>query len=121
MQKFGAISDSELPGRRPSRQGKAVHCRLDLTGYILRTVLPLAQADIAEAERLTAPERDSLRVLALLEDPPSAPNRLVRARLIDAALVRVALSSGRSCNSTRPCPSGRWTWKLLGFKVQHTE
>jgi len=102
VQKFGAKSDSELPGRRPSRQGKAVHCRLDLTGYILRTVLPLAQADIAEAERLTAPERDSLRVLALLEDPPSAPNRLVRARLIDAALVRVALSSGRSRNSTRP-------------------
>ena len=55
--------------------------RLDLTGYILRTVLPLAQADIAEAERLTAPERNSLRVLALLEDPPPAPNRLVRAAM----------------------------------------
>src|SRR5208337_393730 len=72
--------------------------RLDLTGYILRAVLPQAQADIAEAERLTAPERNSLRVLALLEAPPSAPHRLVRARLIDAALVRVALSSGRSRN-----------------------
>jgi uncharacterized protein (DUF1778 family) len=27
--------------------------RLDLTGYILRNVLPQAQADISEAERLT--------------------------------------------------------------------
>ena len=53
--------------------------RLDLTGYILRSVLPQAQADISEAERLTLSERDSLRVLALLENPPPAPDRLVRA------------------------------------------
>jgi uncharacterized protein (DUF1778 family) len=53
--------------------------RLDLTGYILRSVLPQAQADISEAERLKLSERDSLRVLALLEDPPPAPDRLVRA------------------------------------------
>jgi uncharacterized protein (DUF1778 family) len=53
--------------------------RLDLTGYILRCVLPQAEADISEAERLTLSERDSLRVLALLEDPPAAPDRLKRA------------------------------------------
>lgn len=53
--------------------------RLDLTGYILRNMLPKAQADIAEAERLQLSERDSLRVLALLENPPAAPERLVRA------------------------------------------
>ena len=53
--------------------------RLDLTGYILGNVLPKAEADIAEAERLTLSERDSLRVLALLENPPAAPDRLVRA------------------------------------------
>lgn len=53
--------------------------RLDLTGYILRNVLPQAQADIAEAEHLTLSERDSLRVLDLLENPPPAPERLVRA------------------------------------------
>ena len=41
--------------------------RLDLTGYILGAVLPKAEADIAEAGRLTLSERDSLRVLALLE------------------------------------------------------
>jgi uncharacterized protein (DUF1778 family) len=53
--------------------------RIDLTGYILRSVLPQARADIAEAERIMLTERDSLRVLALLEDPPEAPDRLVRA------------------------------------------
>jgi uncharacterized protein (DUF1778 family) len=53
--------------------------RLDLTGYILGTVLPRAESDISEAERLTLSERDSLRVLDLLENPPRAPRRLVRA------------------------------------------
>jgi len=52
--------------------------RLDLTGYILGTVLPKAEAEIAEAERLALSERDSMRVLALLEDPPAAADRLVR-------------------------------------------
>ncbi len=53
--------------------------RLDLTGYILGAALPQAEADIAEAERLTLSERDSLHVLALLERPPQASPRLVRA------------------------------------------
>lgn len=52
---------------------------LDLTAYILRTVLPKAEADIAEAENLALSERDSLRVLALLEHPPAPSARLVRA------------------------------------------
>jgi uncharacterized protein (DUF1778 family) len=53
--------------------------RLDLTGYILGAVLPKAEADIAEAERFVLSKRDSLRVLALLENPQAAPDRLVRA------------------------------------------
>ena len=53
--------------------------RLDLTGYILGAVLPQAKADIDDAERLELSERDSLRVLELLENPPPAPERLVRA------------------------------------------
>ena len=50
-----------------------------VTGYILGAALPKAKADIAEAERVMLSERDSLRVLALLENPPAAPDRLVRA------------------------------------------
>jgi uncharacterized protein (DUF1778 family) len=53
--------------------------RLDLTGYILRNALPQAEADIRDAEQLKLSERDSLRVLDLLENPPPAPERLVRA------------------------------------------
>ena len=53
--------------------------RLDLTGYILGTVLPQARADINDAEQLKLSERDSLRILELLENPPPAPARLVRA------------------------------------------
>lgn len=52
--------------------------RLDLTGYILRNILPLAEAVIAREEQLALSERDSLRVLDLLENPPAAPARLVR-------------------------------------------
>jgi uncharacterized protein (DUF1778 family) len=53
--------------------------RLDLTSYILRLALPDAAAVIARAERQELSERDSLRVLDLLENPPTAPERLVRA------------------------------------------
>jgi uncharacterized protein (DUF1778 family) len=80
-----ALSDSgrvELrlrPEDKATLTRAALIKRLDLTGYILRTVLPQAQADIVEAERLSLSERDSLRVLALLEDPPKASDRLVRA------------------------------------------
>jgi uncharacterized protein (DUF1778 family) len=53
--------------------------RLDLTGYILRSVLPQAAAVIEREEHLQLSERDSLRILELLENPPAAPARLVRA------------------------------------------
>ena len=52
--------------------------RMDLTGFILRTVLPAARSVIERAERLQLSERDSLRVLALLESPPE-PNAKLRA------------------------------------------
>lgn len=53
--------------------------RLDLTGYILRAVLPQAEADISEATKINLTERDSLRVLDLLENPPAPSERLRRA------------------------------------------
>ena len=52
--------------------------RLDLTGYILRTMLPQAEAAIEREERQELSERDSLRVLDLLENPPAPNARLVR-------------------------------------------
>jgi uncharacterized protein (DUF1778 family) len=53
--------------------------RQDLTGYILGTVLPRAETEIAQAERVSLSERDSLRVLKLLENPPAPNARLLRA------------------------------------------
>ena len=44
-----------------------------------KTTLIRAEADIADAEHLTLSDRDSLRVLDLLEHPPAASKRLVRA------------------------------------------
>lgn len=53
--------------------------RLDLTSFILRAALPRAQAVITESEKLILSERDSLRVLDLLENTPDPPARLIRA------------------------------------------
>jgi uncharacterized protein (DUF1778 family) len=50
----------------------------DLTDFVLRHALRAAKAVIEEADRLRLSERDSLRVLKLLENPP-APNAKLRA------------------------------------------
>lgn len=52
---------------------------LDLTGFILRSVLPEARSVIDRAEHLALSERDSLKVLDLLEHPPKPTTRLKRA------------------------------------------
>jgi uncharacterized protein (DUF1778 family) len=51
----------------------------DLTGFILRTVLPAAERVIERTERVELSERDSLRVLELLENPPKPTAKLRRA------------------------------------------
>ncbi len=53
--------------------------RADLTTFILQSMLPLAREVIANAERLALSERDTIRVLDLLENPPKAGARLRRA------------------------------------------
>jgi uncharacterized protein (DUF1778 family) len=53
--------------------------RSDLTGFILRTVLPAAERIVSKSERLTLSERDSERVLDLLENPPRPSSKLLRA------------------------------------------
>jgi uncharacterized protein (DUF1778 family) len=52
----------------------------DLTDFVIRNALRAAKAVVEEADHLQLSERDSLRVLDLLENPP-APN----ARLLAAA------------------------------------
>jgi uncharacterized protein (DUF1778 family) len=52
----------------------------NLTSFVLRQALIAAKAVIAEAEKVSLSERDSLRLLEALENPP-APN----AKLLAAA------------------------------------
>jgi uncharacterized protein (DUF1778 family) len=57
----------------------AAHERLDVTSFIMRNVLPAARDVMDRAERIVLSERDSLRVLALLENPPKPTAALIAA------------------------------------------
>lgn len=52
--------------------------RTDLTDFVLRHALHAARAIIESSDRVRLSERDSPRVLELLENPP-APNARLRA------------------------------------------
>jgi uncharacterized protein (DUF1778 family) len=53
--------------------------RLDVTSFIMRNVLPAAREVVNRAERIVLSERDSLRVLELLENPPEPTPALAAA------------------------------------------
>ena len=57
----------------------AAHERLDLTSFIMRNALPAAREVVDRAERIVLSERDSERVLALLENPPEPTPALMEA------------------------------------------
>ena len=79
-----AIRDDRIE-LRASREEKrllaaaAAHERLELTSFSLRTVLPAAREVVDRAERVVLSERDSARVLALLENPPKPTRALLAA------------------------------------------
>lgn len=81
-----AVEDNSRMSLRIRPEEKAILLRAvalkhtDLTEFVLRHALEAAKTVIEEADRVQLSERDSLRVLALLENPP-APN----ARLLAAA------------------------------------
>ena len=80
-----AIADTGRVEIRIDPEAKAKLARaaalehIDLTAFILRAALPAAQTVIERAERIALTERDSLKVLDLLENPPAANSRLRRA------------------------------------------
>ncbi len=53
--------------------------RLDVTAFIMRQVLPAAQAVIDRNERIVLSGRDTTRVLELLENPPKPTAALLAA------------------------------------------
>jgi uncharacterized protein (DUF1778 family) len=69
---------------RTSREEKrilsaaAAYQRLDLTTFVMRTALPVAEEVVARHERLRLSARDGARVLELLERPPK-PTAALRA------------------------------------------
>ncbi len=81
-----AVEDNSRVSLRIRAEEKALLLRAvalahtDLTDFVIRNALRAARAVIAKADHLQVSERDSWRVLDLLENPP-APN----ARLLAAA------------------------------------
>jgi uncharacterized protein (DUF1778 family) len=79
------IEDNSRMSLRIRPQDKAVLMRAvalehtDLTDFVVRNALRAARAVIDKAEHVQLSERDSLRVLELLENPPPPNERLLRA------------------------------------------
>lgn len=57
----------------------AAHERLDVTSFIMRKVIPAAREIVDRAERIVLSERDTARVLKLLEHPPKPTAALLAA------------------------------------------
>jgi uncharacterized protein (DUF1778 family) len=51
----------------------------DLTDFVVRNAMQAAKAVIAEAEQVSLSQRDSLRVLDALENPPPPNAKLLAA------------------------------------------
>ncbi|SEC03475.1 Uncharacterized conserved protein, DUF1778 family [Rhizobiales bacterium GAS191] len=84
-----------MPATRPAREDRielratkeekrvlataAAYERLDVTSFIMRNVLPAARAVVDRAERIVLGERDTMRVIELLENPPKPPPALMAA------------------------------------------
>ncbi len=80
-----AVEDNSRMSLRIPAEEKAILLRAaalrrtDLTEFVRQHSLNAARAVIQEAEHLELSERDSLRVLALLEDPPKPNEKLLAA------------------------------------------
>ncbi len=84
MSTTGAVRNDRIELRATSEEKRllaaaAAYERLDLTSFVLRTVLPAARDVVDRAERLVLSERDTARVLDLLENPPQPTPALLAA------------------------------------------
>jgi len=83
MAETPAVRDGRIELRATKEEKRllaaaAAYERLDVTGFIMRAVLPAAREVVDRAERIVLSERDSARVLELLENPPE-PTPALRA------------------------------------------
>jgi len=84
MAETPAVRDGRIELRATKEEKRllaaaAAYERLDVTGFIMRAVLPAAREVVDRAERIVLSERDSARVLALLENPPEPTPALIAA------------------------------------------
>ncbi|WP_137157938.1 DUF1778 domain-containing protein [Rhizobium sp. FKL33] len=81
-----AVEDNERMSLRVAAETKSKLLRAaslrntDLTNFVTQSALREAEAVIADAEAVKASERDYLRILNLLENPPK-PNAKLRAAI----------------------------------------
>lgn len=80
-----AIEDNSRMSLRIRPEDKALLMRAvayehtDLTSFVLRNAVQAARTVIAQAERVSLSERDSVRVLDALENPPKPNAKLLAA------------------------------------------
>jgi uncharacterized protein (DUF1778 family) len=80
-----AIQDNSRMSLRIRPDDKALLMRAvayehtDLTDFVLRSAMQAARTVIAQAERVLLSERDTLRVLDVLENPPRPNAKLLAA------------------------------------------
>jgi uncharacterized protein (DUF1778 family) len=84
MPRFTATRDGRLELRATKEEKRllaaaAAYERLDVTTFIMRQVLPAAQDIVDRNERIVLSERDTARVLELLENPPKPTAALLEA------------------------------------------
>ena len=69
-----------VPAEQKALIARAAALRnLDMTGFIMDAVIPEAEAVIERAEKIVLSERDSLKILDLLENPPTPTKKLIEA------------------------------------------
>ncbi|MEI9988755.1 MAG: DUF1778 domain-containing protein [Rhizomicrobium sp.] len=79
-----AIRDDRIELRASKEEKRllvsaAAEERLDVTSFIMRRVMPAAREVVERSERVELSERDTARVLKLLENPPKPTPALLAA------------------------------------------
>ncbi|HEY5208769.1 MAG TPA: DUF1778 domain-containing protein [Stellaceae bacterium] len=80
----GVVRDERIELRTTKEEKRllakaAAHERLDVTSFIMRNVIPSARDVVARSERIVLSERDTERVMKLLEHPPKPTAALLAA------------------------------------------
>jgi uncharacterized protein (DUF1778 family) len=84
MSSTGAAREDRIELRATKEEKRlvaaaAAYERLDVTSFVMRKVLPAAREVVDRAERIVLSDRDTERVLKLLENPPKPTRALLAA------------------------------------------